>query len=184
MARQSDNGWEIINAKDGLTTNDISSVVLDQEGSIWIGLLGSGLARWLGYNEWQSWGEAEGLSRESTWSIARDGTGRLWVGSQFGLNYAELAGGKLVWRQQNLPGLGFIRTLAAAPDGTLWIGADPGGLVALNRQHGRVQKIGEAQGLKNTRLRHVAWIVKGESGRRRTRGSTEAFPATPLVSSN
>jgi signal transduction histidine kinase/ligand-binding sensor domain-containing protein len=156
LARQSDTGWEIVNAKDGLTTNDISAVLQDREGSIWIGLLGSGLARWLGYNEWQSWGEMEGLSRESTWSIIRDATGRLWVGSQFGLNYAENDAGKLVWRQQPLKEAGYIRTLAAAPDGTIWIGTDPGGLLALNRKTGAVTKIGEDQGLKNTKLRQVA----------------------------
>ncbi len=156
LARQSNTGWEIINGKDGLTSNDISTVIQDREGSIWIGLLGSGLARWLGYNEWQSWSEAEGLSRESTWSILRDATGRLWVGSLFGLNYAENVGGKLIWRQQKLPDAGFIRTLAEGPDGTLWIGTDPGGLLALNRKTGAVKKFGEAQGLKNTRLRQVA----------------------------
>jgi signal transduction histidine kinase/CheY-like chemotaxis protein/streptogramin lyase len=156
LARQTDAGWDVVNAKDGLTSNDISTVIQDREGSIWIGLLGSGLARWLGYNEWQSWSETEGLTRESTWSITRDATGRLWVGSLFGLNYAENVGGKLVWRQQTLPGAGFIRTLASAPDGTLWIGTDPGGLLALNRKTGAVTKIGEAQGLKNTRLRQVA----------------------------
>jgi signal transduction histidine kinase/streptogramin lyase len=156
LARQSDTGWEIINAKDGLTSNDISTVIQDREGSIWIGLLGSGLARWLGYNEWQSWSETEGLSRESTWSILRDKTGRLWVGSLLGLNYAERAHGKLVWRQQALPDAGFIRTLAEAPDGTLWIGTDPGGVLALDRKTGAVKKIGVEQGLKNTRLRQVA----------------------------
>ena len=157
LARQTESGWEIIGARDGLTSNDISTVIQDREGSIWVGLLGSGLARWLGYNEWQNWGEAEGLSRESTWSIVRDTGGRLWVGSLFGLNYAENVGGKLVWRQQALPGVdGFIRTMAQGPDGTLWIGTDPNGLLALNRKTGAVRKIGEAQGLKNIRLRHVA----------------------------
>jgi ligand-binding sensor domain-containing protein len=156
LARQTDTGWEIITAKDGLTTNDISGVMQDREGSIWIGLLGSGLARWLGYNEWQSWGEAEGLSRESTWSILRDRGGRLWVGSQSGLNYAETAQGKVVWRHQLLPGAGFIRSLAAAPDGTMWVGADPGGLWKLNRTTGTVRNLGEAEGLKNTRMRHIA----------------------------
>src|SRR5487761_2049936 len=156
LARQSANGWEIIGARDGLTTNDISAVIQDREGSIWIGLFGSGLARWLGYNEWQSWGETEGLSHESTWSITLAPGARLWVGSQFGLNYAENTGGKLVWRQQTLNGAGFIRTLAAAKDGTLWIGTDPGGLLALDRRAGSIRSIGEAQGLANTRLRHVA----------------------------
>jgi signal transduction histidine kinase/CheY-like chemotaxis protein/streptogramin lyase len=156
LARQTDTGWEIITAKDGLASNDISAVIQDREGSIWIGLLGSGLARWLGYNEWQSWGESEGLSRESIWSITRDTTGRLWVGSLLGLNYAQNVGGKLVWRQQTLPDAGFIRTLAEAPGGTMWIGTDPGGLLALDRKTGAVRRIGEAQGLKNVRLRHVA----------------------------
>jgi signal transduction histidine kinase/ligand-binding sensor domain-containing protein/CheY-like chemotaxis protein len=161
LARQTDTGWDIISAKDGLTTNDISEVIQDREGSIWIGLLGSGLARWLGYNEWQNWGEAEGLSRESTWSVTRDTMGRLWVGTQFGLNYAETAGGKLVWREQRLDGAGFVRTLAAGPDGTLWIGTDPNGLMARNPKTGAVRNIGEEQGLKNTKLRHVALDHEG-----------------------
>ena len=157
LARQTDTGWEVISAKDGLMSNDISTVIQDREGSIWIGLLGSGLARWLGYNEWQNWGEAEGLSRESTWSILREKRGRLWVGSLFGLNYAEKIGGKLVWNQQPLPKVdGFIRTMAEGPDGTVWIGTDPNGLLAMNRKTGTLRRLGEAQGLKNTRLRHVA----------------------------
>jgi len=156
LARQADTGWEIIGAKEGLTPNDISTVFQDREGSIWIGLLGSGLARWLGYNEWQSWSETEGLDRESVWSIARDGSGRLWVGTQSGLDYAENAGGKLVWRKQPSPLTGFVRALVAAPDGTMWVGADPDGLWVLNPKTGRVRKIGEAQGLKNARVRHAA----------------------------
>jgi signal transduction histidine kinase/CheY-like chemotaxis protein/streptogramin lyase len=161
LARQSNTGWDIINAKDGLTSNDISTVIQDREGSIWIGLLGSGLVRWLGYNEWQSWGETEGLSRESTWSITRDGSGRLWVGTQFGLNYAQHVGGKLVWRQQPLTDTGFIRALVPAPDGTLWIGADPGGLQALNFKTGAVRRFGAGEGLKNTKIRHLAMDHQG-----------------------
>ena len=72
LARRLATGWEIIDADQGLTTNDISAVFQDREGSIWLGLLGSGLARWLGYGEWQNWTSHEGLSRESVWSITRD----------------------------------------------------------------------------------------------------------------
>jgi len=53
LARRGATGWELVDAEQGLTTNDISAVFQDREGSIWLGLLGSGLARWLGYNEWQ-----------------------------------------------------------------------------------------------------------------------------------
>ncbi|HEY4361103.1 MAG TPA: ATP-binding protein [Bryobacteraceae bacterium] len=123
--REGATGWEIIGAEQGLTTNDISAVEQDREGSIWIGLLGSGLTRWLGYDEWQGWSEREGLSRESVWAAARDTGGRLWVGTQFGLNYAvESPTGPLEWKKQPVPGLDMIRALAAAPDGTLWMGGD------------------------------------------------------------
>ncbi len=148
-------GWEIISAQDGLTTNDISAVVQDREGSIWIGLLGSGLGRWLGYNEWQSWTEREGLSRESIWSVTRDATGRLWVGTQFGLNYAEEHNEKLIWRQQPIPRVEMIRTLAAAPGGALWIGAFPGGLHWLDPRSGKTRAIGAADGLNSDNIRHV-----------------------------
>ncbi len=182
LARQSENGWEIINAKDGLNSNDISAVMMDREGSIWIGLLGSGLARWLGFNEWQSWGETEGLSRESTWSIVRDLNGRLWVGTQFGLNYAQTVGGKLMWKQQPLPGAGFIRTLIATPEGILWIGLDPGGLLALNLKTGAVRQIGEAQGLKSTKVRNATidregriWVATYAGLFRSMAGNPERF---------
>ena len=35
--RQTDAGWEMIDAQQGLTTNDISAVMQDREGSIWLG---------------------------------------------------------------------------------------------------------------------------------------------------
>ena len=155
LARQTDAGWELIEAQQGITTNDISAVLQDREGSIWLGLLGTGLARWLGYSEWQSWSEREGLSRESIWSIARDAKGRLWVGSQFGLNYAETSNGRLTWRQQPLAGVEMIRTLAPAPDGSLWIGAAPGGLRWLDPSTGQTRAFGESDGLRSNNVRHV-----------------------------
>jgi len=164
LARESTNGWEIIDAGQGLPANDISAVVQDREGSIWLGLLGSGLARWLGYNEWQSWTEREGLSRESVWSIARDPGGRLWVGTQFGLNYAEERGGRLAWGQQPVPGVQMIRGLASASvtsstggngAGSMWIGAAPGGLRQLDLRTMQTHAVGPEQGLTSDNIRHV-----------------------------
>jgi signal transduction histidine kinase/ligand-binding sensor domain-containing protein/CheY-like chemotaxis protein len=180
LARETGQGWEIIDARQGLPTNDISAVVQDREGSIWLGLLGSGLARWLGYNEWQSWSDSEGLSRESVWSIARDPGGRLWVGTQSGLNYAEERDGRLVWRQQPVPGAEMIRGLASsgitsAPSaggtgafsgsagsitsamgvGTMWIGASPGGLRQLDLRTMQTRAAGPGQGLMSDNIRHV-----------------------------
>ena len=156
LARQNGDGWQLIDAQQGLTSNDISAVMQDREGSMWIGLLGSGVARWLGYNEWTGWGEREGLSRESIWSITRDANGRLWVGTQFGLNYAETQkDGRLIWRSQRVAGIDMIRTLAAAPDGTLWIGGTPGGLHQLDPRTGEQRTFGRAEGLSSDNVRHL-----------------------------
>jgi signal transduction histidine kinase/CheY-like chemotaxis protein/ligand-binding sensor domain-containing protein len=149
-------GWEIVTADDGLGSNDISTVVQDREGSIWLGTLGSGLARWLGYNEWQSWNEGEGLSRASVWSVARDTKGRVWVGTQFGLNQSVPDGGRIGWRLRPVPGAEMIRALVAAPDGSLWVGGDPGGLWRLNTNSGEIQPSGVADGMGKESVQHLA----------------------------
>jgi signal transduction histidine kinase/ligand-binding sensor domain-containing protein/ActR/RegA family two-component response regulator len=165
LARRVGETWQLVNADAGLTTDDISSVIQDREGSLWLGLLGSGLARWLGYNEWQSWSDREGLSRESVWSIARDTGGRLWIGTQFGLNYAEEPSGrnqsgpnqsgKVTWQHISVPGVDMIRALAAAPDRSLWIGGDPGGLLQRDESTGAFRHFGPAEGLDTDKIRHI-----------------------------
>ncbi|HEV2200736.1 MAG TPA: two-component regulator propeller domain-containing protein [Bryobacteraceae bacterium] len=155
LARPGRNGWDLVDAEMGLITNDISAVLQDREGSLWIGFLGAGLARWLGYNEWQGWTTHEGLSRESIWSIARDANGRLWVGTELGLNYADENGGRIHWRQMKLPGIEMVRTLAANPDGSLWVGGEPGGLRQLNPKTARVRGFGEAEGVPDRGIRSV-----------------------------
>ncbi|HTM14784.1 MAG TPA: two-component regulator propeller domain-containing protein [Bryobacteraceae bacterium] len=155
LMRQAAAGWELIDADQGITSNDISTVFQDREGSVWLGLLGSGLARWLGYGEWQSWTAHEGLSRESVWSITRDSDGRMWVGTQFGLDYAEEKDGRLIWKQLPVAGREMVRALAANPDGALWIGGEPGGLRQFNPRSKQIRAFGKADGLPAGGVRSV-----------------------------
>jgi signal transduction histidine kinase/ligand-binding sensor domain-containing protein/CheY-like chemotaxis protein len=177
LARQTSSGWEIVGAEQGLTSNDISAVQQDREGSIWIGLLGSGLARWLGYREWQSWNERDGMSRESVWAAARDASGRLWLGTQFGLDYAEEQDGRLSWRHR-LAGLE-IRALAAAADGTLWIGGNRGGLRQLDPRSESVRIFGPAQGLLNDSILHLTVDREGRIWAATRGGLFRSIAATP-----
>lgn len=157
LAREngSGQGWEIVTADDGLGISDISTVMHDNEGSIWLGTLGSGLARWLGYREWQSWNEQEGLSRASVWSIARDANGSVWVGTQSGLNRSSEENGRVRWvRQSGLP-VETVRALVTSPDGSLWIGADPGGLWR-RAPDGSFEIVGTQDGLEREAVQHVA----------------------------
>jgi len=140
LARRTAEGWETVAVNDGLGTSDISSVFRDREGNIWLGLLGSGLARWVGYNEWESWTDGEGLSRSSIWSVAEDGSGVVWVGTQGGLDSGRLQGGRLIWKHQPIPGFDVVRTIATGRDGNLWIGGEAG-IARVNPRTGRWQRV-------------------------------------------
>ena len=157
---ESGQGWEIVTADDGLGISDISTVMHDHEGSIWLGTLGSGLARWLGYREWQSWNEQEGLSRASVWSIARDKKGTVWVGTQAGLDRGSEENGHLRWiRQAGFPAE-TVRALIPSPDGSLWIGLDPGGLWRRDAG-GQFERIGTQDGLDKEAVQNLVMDHEG-----------------------
>ena len=81
--------WRLIDQRSGLPSTDVGALLADREGSLWVGLAGLGLARWLGYSEWENWGTPEGLANDSIWSIHRDAAGTIWVGTRTGLAFAR-----------------------------------------------------------------------------------------------
>lgn len=145
-----------VSAAEGLPLRDISAVLQDREGNVWIALYGAGLARWRGYREWESWTEADGLGRESVWSILREAGGRLWVGTKAGLDYADPAPPGTPLRFQRLASLPpqVVRGLAEDVNGGLWIGGSLG-LSRLDRRSGTMQRFGAAQGLDASRVLHL-----------------------------
>ncbi|MDP8979878.1 MAG: ATP-binding protein [Acidobacteriota bacterium] len=152
LARRRGGQWELIDRRSGLDSSDISFVRQDREGSVWLGLLGSGLVRWLGYEQWESWGQAEGLARDSVWSIHRDKSGTLWVGTQFGLNYSHGAQGAPRWKTLNGLPMKMIRSLAESAEGDLWVAGDPGGVSRVDHSTRRVHNFGKESGLDATRI--------------------------------
>ena len=160
LVRQNGAGWEVIGAKQGLTIDEIAFAKFDRENSIWIGMLGSGLLRWLGYAQWESWGHSEGLRRDSTWSIARDGAGTLWVGTQLGLNYStasRITDAPGVSRWAYLPQFDsiLVRASARTRDGDVWIGGDPGPLCRIEQASKMARCYGAPSGVTTTRILHL-----------------------------
>lgn len=47
----------------------VYSVLQDREGSVWLGLAGRGLAKWLGYGQWESFSAQSGLTGETVYEI-------------------------------------------------------------------------------------------------------------------
>ena len=120
--------WRMVTARNGLSHHDLSALFVDREGSMWMGMIGHGLSRWLGQGRWEAYTVAEGLSDDIVWTSLRDAKGRLWVGTESGLNY--LADGEVkLWKQA---GIETSRSLTLAENDGLWVGSAAGALVHID----------------------------------------------------
>jgi len=140
-------GWTMLDRRRGLRNAMISSVLEDRGGSVWIGLAGAGIARWLGRGEWESWTVAQGLPSDLIWSIRRDRRGALWVGTSTGLARLNGSSPPTIWSKKDGLGGDNVRWLGETSDGSLWAVTKPGGLARLypntGPKAGRIHLVGE-----------------------------------------
>jgi len=134
--------WRLIDQHSGLLNTDITALLADREGSLWVGLAGLGLARWLGYSEWENWGAPEGLPSDSIWAIHRDAAGNLWVGTRSGLAFAR-GGSESPAHWTGRPEFAgqMILSLAHSRDNSVWVGTGNNGLFRIDGATGRVEKM-------------------------------------------
>ena len=115
----SGNGWNTVSASSGLGEGSIAAIFVDRDNLVWLGTLGHGLRKWIGYGEWEHWTKEQGLPSNEIWSVLRDGAGTLWVGHHDGVSalgpdartFKSWTGGEYI---------GACRSLAATHDGYLW----------------------------------------------------------------
>ena len=146
---------EIVSLAAGLPSDNPGAVLQDREGSIWIGLRGTGLARWLGYRHWEHWTTAEGLSNDTTWAVRRDRGGALWVGSNRGLNILESSPGTSGLRFRLAAPETRTRTLAEDARGHMWAGSSLDGLLEFDRTRRLLRVYGPESGLSDPRVSGV-----------------------------
>ncbi len=142
LCRWEHSQWRLIDQRAGLPRSDISTVLADREGSVWVGIAGLGLARWVGYSEWESWGSQEGLPHEAIWAIHRDAAGTLWIGTSSGLAYSK--GGLASpsrWEVRPEFTSRMVLSLAHSRSNALWIGTGNNGLFRMDGRTGRVDPV-------------------------------------------
>ena len=134
--------WRQIDERSGLVNSDISALLADREGSLWVGLAGVGLARWLGYSEWEAWGAPEGLPNDAIWAIHRDAAGTMWVGTRAGLAFAR-GGPDSPSRWAARPEFAgkMILSLAHSRDNAVWVGTGNDGLFRIDAASGRTESV-------------------------------------------
>jgi signal transduction histidine kinase/CheY-like chemotaxis protein/streptogramin lyase len=134
-----DTGWRFVTQSDGMPGNVVPVLYRDREGTMWLGMAGKGLARWIGYGEWASYGPLEGLESEPIWQVKVDREGVIWAGTGDGLFEGRKTASGIRFRRH--PGLktGDVVSLALEEDGSLWAGVRGRGIARVDGRTGRVQ---------------------------------------------
>jgi signal transduction histidine kinase/ligand-binding sensor domain-containing protein/ActR/RegA family two-component response regulator len=140
--------WSLIDDVRGLSSAMTSSVLRDREGSLWIGLTGSGVARCLGCGEWESWTKGQGLASNIVWNILRDRRGAVWVATSMGVTRLDAQRPTQSWTRQDGLGGDNVRWLGETSDGAVWAITRPGGLARIDPATGRIHLAGKNDGLE------------------------------------
>jgi diguanylate cyclase (GGDEF)-like protein len=124
--------WRVVTERNGLSPFELQDLFVDREGSIWMGIVGHGLLRWVGEDRWEAYTHADGLSDNLVWASTRDHQGRLWIGTDSGLSWVP-AGGNAP-RTWHAAGLQTSRagSLEVTADGAIWMGSMAGGLTRID----------------------------------------------------
>jgi ligand-binding sensor domain-containing protein len=151
LARRIEGRWEMTGLAQGLQSEAVTSILEDREGSIWLGLWGSGLAQWPGPDEWTNWTTADGLGNDIVRAVRRDASGTVWLGTGGGL--VRLQDGKPPQNLTTRNGLGGdrVNSLVMAPDGAVWAACSPGGVWRIDPKGARIRTYGKAAGLEDDR---------------------------------
>ncbi|MGC2612877.1 MAG: diguanylate cyclase [Terracidiphilus sp.] len=124
--------WRLVTDHNGLSPFEVQELFVDREGSIWMGVVGHGLLRWVGEDRWEGYTQADGLSDNLIWAVQRDHQGRLWIGTDSGLDWIP-AGGNApkIWHS---PGVHVARagSLEVTADGAIWMGSMAGSLTRID----------------------------------------------------
>ena len=158
---------------DPLATASVLALMEDREGNLWVGTETGGL-HILRDQRFRTIGAREGLSSDATTTVVEDSAGTLWVGtSGSGLNALGSKEDGQDRARATLSSNGLlsdvILSLAAAPNGDLWVGTPDG----LNRfAEGRSMRLPRRMGCPTTSSAPCLRMPMGRCGSAPRRGLT------------
>ena len=116
----------------GLSANPVQSFMFDREGSLWVGSIGHGAFRSVGWGVWENWTTADGLPSDIVWAMTRLRNGQLWVAT-YG-EAAPLSG--------NAPGVpGGSENASATRAGRLWLAPPHAAMVRVDPDRGVTERM-------------------------------------------
>ena len=129
LMRWRQNHWEELTARNGISTPEISALLITHDGTMWLGMSGRGLWQLLGYGTFESWSVRGGLSDDSVWVILRDARHVLTLGTRSGcLQIGPISEEARPCPIEGIPA-GEIAVMAKDADDSLWLGLASGPLL-------------------------------------------------------
>ncbi len=170
-----DSTCRVYTVANGLPSNDITSLLADSAGALWIGTRG-GLGYWAGAETIHPKISPSAPTNEIT-QLARARDGSIWAGTRAGVN---------IWRNDQLETLALadglpsntVQALLCDRDGTMWIGTAAGLARVTNRQ---IQRIAP---LQNANVIALAQDHEGRLWVGKTEGLTQFDPNIFAQASN
>ena len=102
--------------------NYIVSLEVDDEGIVWCGTWGAGLARFDGTN-WTNYTSKEGLPSNHVFMLNKDKAGQIWAGTSHGLAKINDAGAFEVLTKNEGLFADNVFSMAHAADNSIWVGS-------------------------------------------------------------
>lgn len=129
---------------DGLTSNNVYSLLRDSRDNIWVGTWGGGLNQYT-QGRFRSFGPEHGLPSEYVTTIYEDAAGKIYAGTDAGLSYLD--GDRFVTYDDPSGWLsGNVWDMHEDRRGGLWFATDQG---LVRRQDGRLTRYTSADGLSH-----------------------------------
>ena len=124
--------FSLINAIHGLHSNEISSLLQDKDGNLWIGAWWGGVSKYDG-KYLTNYTVAQGLSSDEVSCVFEDKSGNLWIGTI--VNGVNKFDGKYITRYSSAEGLShnYVYCMLEDKQGNMWFGTEGG----LNKYDGR-----------------------------------------------
>jgi len=164
LMRWQDDHWQDFTAENGITTPQIYALLASRDGTIWLGMSGHGLWRWLGYETFESWTVGQGMSTNPVWDIVRASDGAVTIATRAGcLQIDEKTRATRPCSYEGLPP-GEIQVAARRGDGSIWLGMSTGELLRVAAGHRRAELAGTVHLVRKTLVDQAdrLWICSND----------------------
>lgn len=158
-------GWHTITSRNGFPAEIVSTLFISPQGTLWMGVTGRGLVRWLGSMNWEGWTANDGLTTNNVWAIARDRRGWVWAGTENSLEVLKPGMNRFQpVRAASGRTLTHVLTILATPDGRIWTTTREGSLIAYDPETGHSVTVANLKGIYHlfTGAKGRIWICSGE----------------------